>query len=83
MSFASIIALVIGIGKTLAALCGFGSGVLATFHDANSRQAGRDDVTAKTETAIAGVSDAQAQNNLAPRDAASVVDRLRKSASRN
>jgi len=83
MSFASIIALVMSIGKTLAALCGFGSGLVSEFHDSNSRQAGRDDVTAKTETTIAGIADAQSQNNMAPRDAGGVADRLRKSASGN
>lgn len=81
MSFAAILSMAMAAFKMLTSLCGFGSGVLAQFHDANSRQAGRDDVTVKTETIIAGIADAQAQNNMAPRDARSVADGLRKSAS--
>ena len=81
MSLAAILSMAMAAFKMLTSLCGFGSGVLAQFHDANSRQAGRDDVTAKTETIIAGIADAQAQNNMAVRDAHSVADGLRKSAS--
>ena len=83
MSIAAILSMAMTAMKMLASMCGFGSGVLAQFHDANSRQAGRDDVTAKTETIIAGIADAQSQNNMSPRDARSVADRLRKSASGN
>ena len=47
MSLAAILSMAMAAFKMLTSLCGFGSGVLAQFHDANSRQAGRDDVTAK------------------------------------
>ena len=81
MSIAAILSMAMTAIKMLTSLCGFGSGLVSEFHDSNSRQAGRDDVAAKTETVIAGISDAQSQNNLAPRDAGGVADRLRKSAS--
>lgn len=39
----SILALILPALKAIAAFCGFGSGVVAEFHDSSQRQAGRDE----------------------------------------
>jgi len=63
--------------RAIAALFGFASSASSLIRDQEMKQAGADAETIQTETTIARIADAQAENNAAPRSPADIAQRLR------
>ena len=63
--------------RAIAAFFGFASGAAAVIRDLEMKQAGADAEALSTETTIARIADAQAENNATPRSPADIAQRLR------
>ena len=67
----------ISILRAISAFFGFASSASSLIRDFEMKKAGADEQALETEQTIARITDAQAQNNAAPRSTADIAQRLR------